>query len=141
VPAVDAALKWTASALPEIVQIIFLLKYAEEEVKAALMLVGIEANTEGGSDEVHLILKETKPGSATCEIRETLRDNVRSGGDTWECGDFGDVDDPQTGAKLRVSFSEIPPDWVPPLAHKKKDDCPKMENTYRKYQQFNFRLW
>jgi hypothetical protein len=50
VSAVGAALKWTASALPEIVQTIFFLKYAEEEVKAAVMLVGIEANTEGGSD-------------------------------------------------------------------------------------------
>jgi hypothetical protein len=140
VSAVDVALKWTVSALPGIVQTIFLLKYAKEEVKAAVVLVGIEAHTEGRSDEVHLILKETKPGSSTYEIRETLRDNVRSGGDTWECGDFGDVDDPQTGAKLRVSFSEIPLDWVPPLPPKKKD-CPKMENAYRKYQQFTFRLW
>jgi hypothetical protein len=69
VSAVDVVLKWTVSALPGIVQTIFLLKYAEDEVKAAMILVCIEANTEGGSDEVHLILKESKPGSSTYEIR------------------------------------------------------------------------
>jgi hypothetical protein len=37
VSAVNTALKWTASGLPEIVPTIFLLKHAEEEVKAAVI--------------------------------------------------------------------------------------------------------
>jgi hypothetical protein len=97
---------------------IFLLKYATPDISQALRLVEIQVTE--GSDFVHLILHETYPGSAASyEISERLRDNVRAGGDTWECGDWGDVVvDLKTGATLRVSLSENMPKWVPPLPPK-----------------------
>jgi hypothetical protein len=112
ISAVQAAIHWMETHSMEIFRTVFLLKYAEEDVRKALRLVRLEVRA---GDEIHLILKETEPGSAPYEIRKTLQRNAEVGGDTWECGDWGDVMDPQTGAKLRVSLSQFIPDWVPPL--------------------------
>ena len=43
------------------------------------------------TNEFHFVFTELQPGSASMKFLETLRDEVRSGGDTWDCNDFGDV--------------------------------------------------
>ena len=42
-------------------------------------------------DKIFFEFKETMPGSASLKFLRFLRDEVQNGGDTWACGDFGDV--------------------------------------------------
>jgi hypothetical protein len=113
VEATKMAIQWIQSHPWEMFCTIFLLKYATPDISQALRLVEIQVTE--GSDFVHLILHETYSGSVTSyEIPEKFCDNVRAGGDTWECGNWGDVvGDLKTGATLRVSLSECMPDWGP----------------------------
>jgi len=42
-------------------------------------------------DQILFEFRETSPGSASLQFLRFLRDEVRSGSDTWDCADFGDV--------------------------------------------------
>lgn len=143
--AVETAHEWILRRQKEIFQTIFLLKYTEPKYRAVVELVRIEAavmepQSEDGAKKsynstMRIVVRETTAGSAHArDIRETLRDNVQSGGDTYECNDWGDVKDPNTGRMIRVSFSQFPVDWDPPLPKKQcKKQPPQNFNSYRPY--------
>lgn len=129
--AAKVAHDWILQHQEEIFRTIFLLEYAEPKIQQAVELVriesaqikGIEGDEKTTTTTFHstmrIVVREKQAGSAHArEIRERLRDNVQSGGDTYECNDWGDVKDPLTGAKIRVSFSNMPVEWDPPLPPK-----------------------
>jgi len=46
---------------------------------------------ERDGDFIRFHLEEVSPGSASLKFLRQLEEEVRTGGDTWDCGDFGDV--------------------------------------------------
>ena len=69
-------------------------------------------------DNIYIVIQERHYGTVTDQMLAAMREEVWTGGDTWECGDFGNIPDRlNTGGRIQITLSDFYSDWVPPLLH------------------------
>lgn len=92
--AADLAWIWISSNGASIFREIGNLEYLLDEKYQPGIVEYVSVERSGDSGDGDLVVfrfRETSEGAATPDFLADLQEEVRAGGDTWDCGDFGDV--------------------------------------------------
>jgi hypothetical protein len=135
--AAQAAIQWLLTHQRELFRTIFLVEYQPLLAEAVSM---VRVDPSHHANRIHIILQERRP-ITTAELVQ-LRDNVITGGDTWDGGDFGSFAMRDGECQLRLTLCSDPTtDWVdlpsslwPPSTRRTNDVCKRsLYNTSPQY--------
>jgi hypothetical protein len=107
--AAKAAVEWLHSNQQEVFQTIFLLNY-QPKLAEKVSLDRVDPAPSDDPERIYVILREKQAPITTQELVQ-LRENVMTGGDTWDGGDFGSFRMGTCQLRLTLCFDRTT-DWV-----------------------------